>query len=438
MCGIQITFNKKENEIRHRGVSHFSMELHGWNVCFSSLPINSEGAKIQQPIELEGSFLLFNGEIFNYREFGRYRSDLHYLKDIFKTGIEKNKLFQKQYKQWDGFWAICIITELGVYFFTDPLGKKQLYYSNTGICSEIKPLITDDLLMRNPKFGTLNTCFQKVNRAMPGKFYFFDKDAKLPYKERTFAKDYLYLKDKIDVRDKTKKDLISMIDRSIRLRSFINYGKLGLLFSGGLDSSIIAYHLKQNGIPFIAVSINNNETEMTKKISRYLDFEVEYIGDDITEQDYKQAVLSYEYSLDYGSLLPQYKLFKKCKELGINTVLTGDGADELFGGYSRSLTADTQTFDVFMELPFFHHIRIDRMSMHHTIECRNPFLSTDLILYALNIKHEHRRNKKILREAYKDLIPFVEREKKPLRLKQDKEFNIKTIEEKFYKYYGAI
>jgi len=76
--------------------------------------------------------------------------------------------------------------------------------------------------------------------------------------------------------------------------------------------------------------------------------------------------------------------------------------------------------------------------MHHTIECRNPFLSTELILYALNIKHEKRKNKKILREAYRDLIPFVEMEKKPLRLKQDKEFNIKTIEEKFYRYYGTI
>ena len=130
-------------------------------------------------------------------------------------------------------------------------------------------------------------------------------------------------------------------------------------------------------------------------------------------------------------MLLQYKLFKKCKDLGLTTVLTGDGADELFSGYTRAQKEDTQEFDVMVELPYFHHIRIDRMSMINTIECRNPFLNTELVKYALSIPYELRKNKAILREAYRNEIPFVDVEKKPLRLKGDKEYNIKMINNKF-------
>jgi len=436
MCGIQLTKKESVSGIKHRGVNQFYKKIYNWHVHFASLPINSNGSGLDQPVELKRGYLVFNGEIFNYRKFGSYRSDVHYLKSLFKNGIENNKKFQKDYKLWDGFWSICIIDNEGVTMFTDPLGKKQLYYSDIGICSEIKPLRNKNMLMPTPKMGTLNTCFQHIYRAIPGGFYRYDDHCSLAYKTKTHSFSYLKRMDAGMIQNVQPRTLVSLIDDSVIKRAVVNYGKLGLLFSGGLDSSIMAYHLIKNKIPFQAISIENNEKENAEKMANYLGFNIEYIDDTMDDDDYKEAIIAYEHNLDYGSLMPQYKLFKKAKQLDINTVITGDGADELFGGYNRCLLEDTQRYDVFKELPYFHHIRIDRMSMAHTVEARNPFLSTEIILFALSLPYKERKGKSILRNAYRDLIPFVDMDKKPLRLKGDKEYNINNIKDKFYKYYA--
>jgi asparagine synthase (glutamine-hydrolysing) len=415
MCGIQITKSKKENGISHRGISSVYGVKDKWHYHFASLPLSSNEKGLEQPLKLDSGILLFNGEIFNYKDFGKYKSDLHYLKDLFSRGIH-NKRFNTEYKKWDGFWAICYIDEKGVLFFTDPLGKKQLYYSKLGICSEIKPINNDSLTMPSPKFGTLNTKFNSVLRAMPGKFYVYEYENGLAYGLKINIKDYLF-------QPPSTLTLYELINKSVKLRSEKSYGKLGLLFSGGLDSSIIAYHLLENNIPFTAISIDNNEKERCEKISSYLGFKPIFISNKITEEEKVEVFRSYEYDMDLGSVIPQYLLFKKCKELGLHTVLTGDGADELFGGYSRSQESDTYEYDVLMELPYYHHVRLDRCSMAHTVECRNPFLASDIVNFSRKLPQIERTNKYILKKIYNEKIPFVGSKKRPLRPTGSKEDN---------------
>jgi len=425
MCGIQITKSEIESGIKHRGTQHFKGNIGGWHYNFSSLPLSSNNTGLTQPLKLKSGYLFFNGEIFNYKQFGSYNSDLHYLKSLFNYGFLSQR-FRSEYKKWDGFWSICYVTKESIIMFTDPLGKKQLYYNKNGVCSEIKPLLKKIEIMPEPKFGTLNTKFNGVNRCIPGDFYMYKIDAGLAYSAGKYFNIQSYLTER-----PSDSNLYGLINESVLLRSVTNYNKLGLLFSGGLDSSIIAYHLIKNKIDFTAISIENNESEQCKKMANYFGFEPVFINNEIKEDELINVFRMYEHSYDLGSVVPQYLLFKKCKELDLNTVLTGDGSDELFGGYNRARERDSFVYDVFSELPYYHHIRLDRCSMAHTVECRNPFLSTNIINLARSLKRESRIGKKILKDIYKDKIPFVDTEKKPLRPTGTKEQNMSNANKYF-------
>jgi len=213
---------------------------------------------------------------------------------------------------------------------------------------------------------------------------------------------------------------------------FFNKPPTTPIYTPFLPYTTLFRYLVNNNIKFTAISINNNEKENAEKISKQIGFDVIYIDDFITDEEINDCVKMYENYLDYGSLIPQYLLFKKCKELGFNTVLTGDGADELFSGYDRALIEDTFNYDFYSELPFYHLIRIDRISMGFTIESRNPFLSSDIINFARKLDYKKRIGKDILRKRYEEFFDTTVK-KKPLRYKNDKEYNKQMIKDKFIK-----
>ena len=112
---------------------------------------------------------------------------------------------------------------------------------------------------------------------------------------------------------------------------------------------------------------------------------------------------------------------KRIKELGLHCVLTGDGADELFGGYRRASTYDSQQSDIFSELPYYHCPRLDRTMMKHTIELRSPFMRSDIVKYALNIPYSERNGiKKVLMDTFKSIVPHevLHRDKRALKTKE--------------------
>ena len=216
-------------------------------------------------------------------------------------------------------------------------------------------------------------------------------------------------------KNENKEPLYERMQRSVEDRLINRRDGITMFISGGLDSTIILHHLMESSIPSSKIellTIENGEEEYIGIIEKYYGLRVRRIP--IDNGLYKEAILSYEHYLDYGSLLPQYCLFKN----SINTViLTGDGADELFSGYNRAQLWDTQKYDVRTELPYYHHVRLDRCSMAHTKEARNPFLSKDVISYAMNCTYEERRGKKVLKDTYRGYIPkqIIERKKLPLR-----------------------
>lgn len=419
MCGIIITRDLERIPLlKHRGIESNFERGHGFFLGHHRLPIQTlEGDGYKQPIKLkDGGLLLYNGEIFNTPD--KYDSDVEYLRDLFNSCNINDILEEANY--WDGFWAIVHVTTNGfMYCFTDPLGKKQLYYNERGeICSEIRPLVRsnpfDELYKSSVYKWGYNTNdltpWKGVKRIMPNRLYVFCSGLILnvhPYPYFDWFKN------------QPKEDIKTLLYQSVESRLISKVYRVGALISGGLDSSIIARILKDLDAPVAYYTIENNESEYAQELAQYLDISPGYLTYNIDE-DMVESFRWNETPVDLGSVIPQHKLMGVVPE---KIVLTGDGADELFGGYRRINTYDSQKSDVFEELPFYHLPRLDRASMRYTIELRNPFLSHDIVKYALALPYSERMNKKHLKDAFRGLLPgsIIDRPKVPLKNDQLRE-----------------
>jgi len=429
MCGIILSQNRNRiDSIKHRGIQFTSIEKDGWIYGHHRLPIQTlEEDNWYQPIHLHDGFLLFNGEIFNCNEISgeEWENDSQYLQDFFDDDEPVEKKL-KEINKWDGFWSIVIVRKDKIIAFTDPLGKKQLYINRaTGeISSEVKGLSNSRIM--DPIFiSTVNkwgyntdnrTLYEDVQRIMPNNIYIWENG-------RTIAPRIIqnYFDWNINIPDESIHDLI---ETSVRRRLLTKKYKVSTLFSAGLDSTIILYFLRKFGANVNIYSINNAEDgQYVQKMAGLWGLDINYLDVKPEELTTAQKMKIYDINdsmIDLGSVIPQYYLFKDIKD---KIVLTGDGADELFGGYKRISEYDSQKSDTFQELPFYHLVRIDRMSMNFTIECRNPFLGHDVVRAALQLPYSERTHKKILKDEFKGLIPdeIIGRKKNPLKIQSIRE-----------------
>jgi len=447
MCGFAlIKANiEKGNLIRHRGIEKSSVPMN--SICDSDkfiglrdyyiavhhrLPIQTiEGDEWKQPIEVDDNvWMMYNGEIFNY-DTNYYENDVHYLVEFFKN-INWLKFFLDSYyrrrflleiNSWDGFWSIFLIdSKNGITVtFTDPLGKKQLYYNDDfEFASELKPLIIEDrcnydLIFKSQiaKWGyntNERTPYKNIKRILPNTIYlFFSGRTDLI---TTIPNYYSFESNNI-----TPFRLKALLEKSVERRLLSKKYKIGVLLSGGLDSSIIATILEKRfeKTDVIYYSVDNEERKYVEILQKELGIKVNFFEYKIEDYDlYNVYVNDYEFPIDLGSCIPQLKLFENIKE---KIVLSGDGADELFGGYRRIDEYDSQRSDIFDELSYFHLPRLDRASMKYTIELRNPYLGHDIIRKALKLPIEERKNKAILKKEFSNDLPpeIIFRKKHPLK-----------------------
>lgn len=442
MCGIIITKRPQlVDSIKHRGLACHYIDKFGFRIAHHWLPIQTEfGEDEAQPfVYPDGSILLFNGEIFNYPS--KYSSDAAYLKDLF--GSVSIRSVTEESQKWDGFWAIVFITPSGMmYCFTDPLGKKQLYYNERGeICSEIRPLITEnsfeDCLFKSSvlKWGYNRddrTPWKNIRRVLPNRVYALMSGRVQniwPYEYYDWSK-----------KPETS-DLMEALYVAVNRRLISKKEKVAALVSGGLDSSIIAYILSDLGRDVSYYSTDNLEDfHYVVKLSNALEFSPHLIHYDMASSDFTDSLKWNETPIDLGSMVPQHKLLSGVHE---RIVLTGDGADELFGGYRRIDQYDSQYSDVFEELPFYHLPRLDRASMRFTIEMRNPFLSHDVVKIALATPLPYRTHKQILKDLFRGKLPdeILDRPKVPLKndeiRKEPFGYRLRLMHEFYYPFYGV-
>jgi asparagine synthase (glutamine-hydrolysing) len=459
MCGILISLNNSEEKIMsiaHRGIEHLTIHEGGVYLTHHRLPIQTlDGDIWQQPIEIsEGVFLLFNGEIFNY-DTKTYSSDTEYLVDLFRGCRGDNlQLFAANYLPhiltWDGFWAIVIYNSQtkDVIAFTDPLGKKQLYHNDLGeVCSEVKGVKTSysqidgAFISTILKFGynrDLNTIYTNVKRLEPNSFHHWNMNS--PAFLTSSRGYYNFFAPISELKgldyDGHMEWLWQKMFNAVIDRSIVSKYPTSILVSGGLDSSIIASIMHQQNLQTQWFTIENGETEFVNLLANHLGktpIHLDYSMQDDHREIYRRWN---ESPIDLGSVVPQYHLFDAIRRNSeFRVVISGDGSDELFGGYRRIKEYDSQQSDIFDELTYYHLPRLDRMSMAHTIELRSPFLHHDLVRFALSLPLEWRTDKKILKDTFSPLLPdqIVHRKKEALKnpeIKKDSiNYRYKTVEE---------
>lgn len=419
MAGILVTRSEGRIPlIKHRGVDSYWYHQFGFHFGqYFNGPEASPEDTTKTILLSNGGFLLYDGEIYNYPE--KYESDRAYLKALFDAETDIHSITDYA-NHWDGSWAIVFISYKGfIYCFTDPLGKRQLYYNERcEISSEIRPLVRDQAFDPFYKSSAYkwgyntndSTPWCEVKRVIPNKLYVFVSGLVLNIHAGNYY-DWLRYVPAEDI------GLEQLLTEAVSNRLKNCHSKIGVLLSGGLDSAIVAAILRDLGANHKVnyYTIENNETGFAEHVADHLGVDLEYMPY-VLDETLAESLKWNETPIDLGSVVPQHTLLGNVPE-GI--VMTGDGADELFGGYRRSKIYDSQRSDIFEELTYYHLPRLDRAAGRFGLNLRTPFLSHDVVKYALNVPYADRIDKSILKSIWGAKLPQQIIDRPKMALKND-------------------
>ena len=444
MCGIVCLFDAKQKteilrpqvlemskKIRHRGPD-WSGIFQNEKVIFSHerLAIVDPTSGKQPLFSKDKRFVLaVNGEIYNHRELR-----LEFPEYDFQTESDCEviiPLFQKYGKNFvdklNGIFAFAIYDiENDIYFVArDHMGICPLYQGwdksgNYYVASELKALE-----------GVCKT----IENFLPGHFLYSIDGYELQQWYKRDWEDFENVKDNTTDIAELRKALEDAVHR--QLMSDVPYG---VLLSGGLDSSIISAvtaKYSRNRIESgdtqeawyprlhsFAVGLEGSpDLVASKKVADHIGsihHEVHF-----TVQEGLDAVRDVIYHLETYDVTtirastPMYLLARVIKSMGIKMVLSGEGADEIFGGYLYFHKAPNakefheENVRKLNKLHLYDCLRANKSLMSWGIEGRVPFLDKEFMDVAMRINpkdkmvtsHEPKIEKWVLRKAFEDLLP---------------------------------
>jgi asparagine synthase (glutamine-hydrolysing) len=366
-----------------------------------------------------------NGEIYNYKKIRtklmkRHKFStqtdseviVHMLEEHFVRSRDLLYAIKKTVSQLDGVYAIVIKDEETgtIALVRDKMGVRQLYYGENNsfiaFASERKALW---------KVG-VKEC---VKRVLPGHAIIITSNGLLQEFQvahpPVHSRKIVYKTMNSAVHAYKKALLISMKKRTQ------DFDRVGIIFSGGIDSVIVAWLAKKmvrEVICYTGGIRGSSDILFARQIAKKLDLKlrVNELTDDEVEQIIPEIINSIE-DTNAGQVevaVPVYAAVKLAHEDGINVMLTGQGADELFGGYSwYAKVVEKEGYGKLREhmtkdlLLLYKETleREDKITMAHSIEMREPFLDLGVIKTSMRMdlklnvrggddnfgKHVHRR-----------------------------------------------
>ena len=309
-----------------------------------------------QPIfnEDQSKLIEFNGEIYNFEEL---RGELIEKGHTFTTHADTEVILHG-YEEWGkdvlqklrGMFAFIVWDTKTKEMFgaRDHFGIKPLYYAQMNgtffVGSEIKafldhPNFEMELNKRALKSYmtfqynvTQETFFKGVYR-LPEAHYFTYKDGKFAMEQ--------YWDEDFDPTDESFDQAVDNIDNvvknSVKAHTFADKGiKVGSFLSAGVDSSLVTALMRPNNTFSIGFDSGYDETKQARELAAKLD--LKNTDKLLTDEEAFKTFPLIQYYLDEPdsnpSVVPLYFLNKLAKDNGYKALLSGEGADELFAGYT--------------------------------------------------------------------------------------------------------
>ncbi len=423
--------------------------------------IDVEGGK--QPVFGcdDNIILVFNGEIYNYKEI---RAKLH--NHRFESDSDTEVLVHA-YEEWgedfvkklNGMYAIALWDAGSKKFFLirDRIGIKPLYYSFTNgklmFSSEIKAILFSGLVARKPNLRVIHDIFsnlftetgetviQGIYSLPPASFLVFENS-----KIRVQGYWDLNMVPIIHSEASYKKHLINALKKSVESQ-LVSDVPLGVCLSGGVDSGAItalASDFGRRPISTITVGFeDSNEFSRAQSVSEKFKTSHKEVS-----VSYKSVLNDVENIVWYADTIitrhasfPSYYLFREVRK-HLKVVLMGDGGDELFAGYPRYsdflrknkyvhsffnvhdsilkkqlnvATIRSKRLEPFLvkeikyQLPEVHLKRVDTMSMANSVEARVPLLDHDFVSFSAGIPSSFKlrgdAQKYLFKKALSNILP---------------------------------
>lgn len=370
MCGFVGFFDNNENKevildkmmdrIIHRGPD-MGGKFYNDNAALgfrrlSILDLSEAGC---QPLYSEDKnlVLVFNGEIYNYLDI---KEDLIAKGYKFNSNTDSEVLIhgyaeygEKLVDKLRGMFAFCIWdkAEKKAFGARDHFGIKPYYfyeYEQNGkksmmIASEIKSFLDHPNFVKEVNEKALKpymtfqyssqpdeTFFKGVQRLRPGHFFTY-QDGKMDIKKYWD----INFDDKHNTVEENIAKIEEVVEESVRVHNHADV-PIGSFLSGGVDSSYITACLMPDKTFSIGFEQEKfDESNLAAELSQILG--IENVRETITGDDCLGKLSDIQYHMDEPqsnpSTLPLYFLSKLARDHGVTVVLSGEGADEIFGGY---------------------------------------------------------------------------------------------------------
>jgi asparagine synthase (glutamine-hydrolysing) len=302
--------------------------------------------------------IVFNGEIYNYKEL---KSELINNGVEFSTNSDTEVILQS-YIRWGencldkfrGMFAFAIYDLVNdeLFIARDAFGEKPLYFtnfkSNFIFSSEIRPILSTNLIPKKINHQSMEIYFQLGY--VPSPHSMIENIQKLPagyflkYKNNQLKLFRWYDHYEIKPVDEYKNfNLKDLIENSIK-QCLVSDVPVGVFLSGGLDSSIVTYYSSKNlnqKLSSFSLGFSNKDFDESKRASYAsrsfnTSHNLTFMNDKEIRNELNLIISKMDEPISDASFISTY-IISKFTSRKLKVVLTGDGGDEIFGGYEKYL-----------------------------------------------------------------------------------------------------